>query len=1348
MRSESGEVFATPRGTLEAREYLRPVRTRVDGEWKDLDTTLRRATDGSVVPGAASVGLEFSGGGDSPLVRLTKGGRELALSWPAALPEPELEGSVATYRNVLPDVDLRMGAQEDGFTQLLVVKSAQAAASQQLTELRMRLAADGMEVRETAGGGLEAVDAGARGAVFEAPRPLMWDSSPGTSQAGSGTAARAGTPSQELPDRGGEEPGAGESGKLAPVAVEVPADGTELVLTPDTDVLRGSDTTYPVFIDPQWYSPRATAWTMASKYWASSPQWKFNGDSDSGLGYCDWSYCQPHDTKRLFYRIPVSKFAGKSIVSAEFVVRNTWSASCNARGVELWETKDISTSTTWNSQNATGFWIRELASKSFAYGFSGCSARDAEFNVKSAVQSAADDRDPVMVFGLRAASETDGYGWKRFSDKAHLRVEYNRPPGQLKMSQLAMEYGGVCKKPADAPRVRALGLIRALGVTDPDGDDVSVEFQVKGADGRTVWKPGRTGYKKSGSDFSIGMPSTIPKNEQLNWFARVHDGTHYSPWSSTGDPTACYFVYDPTAPASPSISSGDYPASDPSDPNDPWHDGMGQYGTFRFASSSTDTTTYWYGINTDPSPSKKITTAGGAAKTVEVLPPKPGLNFITAKALDAAGNASAPRTYFFRVKTGQPDRATWQLDEAAGATEAKGSAPARTLALRGGATPGATGVQNTALDLNGTDGYATTDLPAVDTSDGFAVSAWVKLAGMPTGAAVVATQSGNHSPGFELYYSKSYDRWAFNQYQSDTAGAPIVRAMAAQPGGVTAGTWTHLVGSYDAGRDVLELFVDGTLVGQTPYAAPWDARRGLQIGAGRYSGAPGNFLPGTVDNLRLFDKPLALNEVTALRAHQEVGDPGRPAIAVFDLDDPAGATEVAGHGGVLPAKYHGGVTTGEAGAAGKAARFDGTTGYARIGQTNGPHINTKRSFTVSAWVRPDRLPTTAGIIAAQAGHHAPGFELYYSSAYQRWAFNQYSADSPDATPIRAMGSTEAPLTVGQWVHLAGVHDTVANTLTLYVGGTKAGTTTLSSAFYANQSMYIGAGNYSGQMRSFFPGTIDDVRLLTRPLSAEEIEQIGKQRPLVEGRWNFETASTTQPVTTPDLSPRRRNMTLHGGAQLGSGWVDSNGLELNGTDAYASTSSMPIDSRGSFTVTAWAQASATPAHSVAVFSAEGNNRNAFEVRFHPDTQDPTGLGKWELSMPDQDTATASVKRVSNTEFYDVRDWNHLAVVYDGLAKELRLYVNGTVQDVACRDDDGDGTPDEAGCTDLTSWTDDALAFKANKSFQVGRAKGDTAGRYFPGLIDDVWTFQGPLNESQVSELAGMFYDIPTDVPAGH
>src|ERR1044071_5233422 len=101
-----------------------------------------------------------------------------------------------------------------------------------------------------------------------------------------------------------------------------------------------------------------------------------------------------------------------------------------------------------------------------------------------------------MTFGLRAGSESDGYAWKRVSDKAFLRVKYNRPPSQLKSSQLTMEYGGTCKPDPKAALVRTLGKITANSVTAPDGDSVAVQFKA-GWDGGS-WSPARTTAKKSG----------------------------------------------------------------------------------------------------------------------------------------------------------------------------------------------------------------------------------------------------------------------------------------------------------------------------------------------------------------------------------------------------------------------------------------------------------------------------------------------------------------------------------------------------------------------------------------------------------------------------------------------------------------------------------------------------------------------------------------------------------------------------------------------------------------------------------------------------------------------------------
>lgn len=1362
MRGESREVFVTPQGDLEAREYLRPVRARVDGDWKPVDTDLAKTAEGTVAPGVTTVGLEFSGGGDeAPLVRMTRAGRELALSWPGPLPAPELDGDTATYRNVLPDVDLRMGAQEDGFTQLLVVNTAEAAASSELAQLRLKLAADGMDVRRAPGGGLAAVDKGAGNAVFEAPKPLMWDSSTGKDagatapqQSAAKPAAKSAAKSAPASARplagtaGAPEAGPGESGKVAPVGVGLPQGGGELVLTPDQEVLKGKDTHYPVFIDPQWYSPRAAAWTMASEYWASSPQWKFNGKPDAGLGYCQWDYCAPYDTKRLFYRVPTSTFANRTILSAEFVVRNTWSASCSAREVQLWRTKDISSSTTWNSQNASGFWIKKLATESFAHGFSGCAAKDAEFDVKSAVQEAANGKWPTMTFGLRASSESDRYGWKRFSDKGFLRVKYNRPPGQVKMSQLAMEYGGTCKKPASAPRVRTLGKIYANNITDPDGDNIAVQFQASWdtGDGKGViarWKPARTGFKKSGSDFAIALPTSVPKDKQVNWYVRSYDGAQYSPWSYAGDPTGCYFVYDVSVPKGPSISSGHYPASDPEDPDDPWYDGVGQYGTFTLDSASSDVVRYRYGFNTDPSAAHQITTTGGAGKAVELLPAKPGLNFVTAQAFDQAGNGSEVRTYQFRVKAGQPERAVWQLDEAAGAERLAGASPPRTVQLHGGAALGAEGRTGTALHLDGTSGYAVSDLSVVDTSESFSVAAWVRLDRMPDAAAIIAGQPGNHAPGFELYYSKSYDRWAFNQYTSDTPGAPIARAMAPAAGDAKAGEWTHLVGVYDGKAKQLRLHVNGKLAGSTAYTTAWEARRGLQLGSSSYSGVPASFFPGTIDDLRIYDRAVTTAEAERLNRGEDLTT-GRPARAVFPLDDEAAATETQGRADAPSLTLHGGATGGADGVAGRSLTLNGTDGYAAA---DGPVLNTARSYTVSAWARlPEAGVTGNRTVLSQSGTYYSPFYLSYEAAEKTWSLRTSQADVQAGNITEQRVVAKQPARPGEWAHLVAVHDATAQQIRLYVNGQLQGVDTAPKTWEAQGAVQVGRAVWTGKYVDYFAGGVDEVRLFDRPVADDEVRQMFQRRPLVKSRWNVEDTATATP-TTPNSVSGAAALTLSGGAKrTDSAFIDSGALELDGVGGYASAATVPVDTSGSYTVTAWAKAAALPQSGVSLVSAEGATQSAFSVRFVPDAANPEGLGSWELAVPDKDGTDASFVRVPNSEFYDAREWNHLAVVYDGFAKQARLYVNGTLQTVSCQDSDGDGGADEAKCEEQPSWADDALAFKAAKSFQVGRAKtGGAWGEYFPGLVDDVWAFQGALTDAQVQKLATSWFDVPTEVP---
>ncbi|WP_405816735.1 hypothetical protein OG241_19080 [Streptomyces sp. NBC_01390] len=116
--TEVSQIFANPDGTFTQETSAAPVRAKQgDGSWADIDTTLVRAVDGTIRPRSTATQVEFSGGGaGSEMVTLDNHGRELAFGWPTALPEPQLDGSVATYAEVLPGVDLKLTAVSRGFT--------------------------------------------------------------------------------------------------------------------------------------------------------------------------------------------------------------------------------------------------------------------------------------------------------------------------------------------------------------------------------------------------------------------------------------------------------------------------------------------------------------------------------------------------------------------------------------------------------------------------------------------------------------------------------------------------------------------------------------------------------------------------------------------------------------------------------------------------------------------------------------------------------------------------------------------------------------------------------------------------------------------------------------------------------------------------------------------------------------------------------------------------------------------------------------------------------------------------------------------------------------------------------
>ena len=108
-RTETDTVWANPSGTVTQEISVSPVRVATGAGWVPVDYSLRQV-GGRLEPVASDADVSFAAGDAGDLVSMNSDGSSFALDWPGVLPTPSVAGDTATYRNVLPGVDLLMTA--------------------------------------------------------------------------------------------------------------------------------------------------------------------------------------------------------------------------------------------------------------------------------------------------------------------------------------------------------------------------------------------------------------------------------------------------------------------------------------------------------------------------------------------------------------------------------------------------------------------------------------------------------------------------------------------------------------------------------------------------------------------------------------------------------------------------------------------------------------------------------------------------------------------------------------------------------------------------------------------------------------------------------------------------------------------------------------------------------------------------------------------------------------------------------------------------------------------------------------------------------------------------------------
>jgi len=683
-------VVANPDGSFTQTQNSTPVRTKKNGAWVPIDTALAVQADGTVRPAATVTGVAFSDGGSGAMATLSQGPDSLAFKFPAKLPTPILSGATATYSNVLPRIDLQLTADASGFSELLVVHDAAAAANPALRALTLPVSTSGVTLAESPDGGATAKDASGT-SVFHSDTATMWDSADTDA-----TSVKAINKASGALDA----PSLTVGSHVARVQVTATASGE--TLTPDQSLLTASSTHYPVYIDPAWSgSPSQLHWArISSNGWNIYDSTSTANGDHPRAGIDNWPN-GAGETARTYYQMNTGGISGTSgiggatVTSGTFYLNNDWAASGSDTPVvmhatgqpvqNIWDSAHLN----WSNKPGEGAWANtqnsheaDPACGPTQYGGDGATCQvvpgTLSFDITPEAVAAANGNWSNFTVDVRAPDEgntTLGTNeWKQFASGggASISITYFRAP------YLSGTYATTPGTSDNGTFFANSGSItmNAPG-GDTDGEKVRDGYEIwnwaNGTNTTNVANSLFSSYTATGGAYTY--TGTLPDGTYA-WrgVTESQDGQEWSGWSPWQ-----VFTVDTSTPNPPAVESPEYPQNQ-------YGAAFGTAGTFTFTNDQTNnvkgyifsldadlgTTVYdpasppptWSGIGS-PNTGQHYwleadngngtgTEAINGYAAAKITPAASGPHRLYAKAVDQAGHTSGEFTDLFYAGTTTP----------------------------------------------------------------------------------------------------------------------------------------------------------------------------------------------------------------------------------------------------------------------------------------------------------------------------------------------------------------------------------------------------------------------------------------------------------------------------------------------------------------------------------------------------------------------------------------------------------------------------------------------------------------------------------------------------------------------
>jgi len=439
--------------------------------------------------------------------------------------------------------------------------------------------------------------------------------------------------------------------------------------------------------------------------------------------------------------------------------------------------------------------------------------------------------------------------------------------------------------------------------------------------------------------------------------------------------------------------------------------------------------------------------------------------------------------------------AHWKLDETSGTT-AYDSAGTNNGTLVGSPLPVWTnGAVDGALSFSGAQGVCISSSsgsasPLNIYNSNITLVAWIKPAA--TGGGTIISRAKEHYIAYRIY-SPDGKKVTLNTYRSPTHWQLTTGDV------LTPGNWYQVVGVFDRTNDTGIIYVNGVEQARSTdmITDPYSCDAPTTIGyRNNTSDQPYN---GVIDDACIYDYALSDAEVAALYGQA----PQSGLVAHWKLDETSGnvAYDSAGtnNGTVSGALW----TVGKIGG---ALDFDGSGNY--VLGTNSPFNFENTTFSVCAWFK--TTDSDSGIIVSEGGYGNGGWTL----GVNRYVYFGYKSSNYTDDAYSAM--TTGYYNDGQWHHVAAIGTTntsnhTGNYAVIYIDGNPVTTTngnTNGDYGYMPSTANWSIGARDGATRTFFDGSIDDVRIYNYGLSDVEIAALyGQAPPLPHVATTYHVATT-------------------------------------------------------------------------------------------------------------------------------------------------------------------------------------------------------------------------------------------------